>query len=52
MSGTTSVSETARAEAGSTYRFTDRGETSLRGVPGRWHLYAVRRWPAENDRLG
>jgi class 3 adenylate cyclase len=46
------VSEAARAEAGSTYRFTDRGETSLRGVPGRWHLYAVSRWPAENDRLG
>jgi class 3 adenylate cyclase len=22
------------------YRFTDRGETILKGVPGRWHLYA------------
>lgn len=35
------VSEAAKAEAGSTYRFSDRGETSLKGVPGRWHLYAV-----------
>ena len=23
------------------YRFTDRGETELKGVPGRWHLYAL-----------
>jgi class 3 adenylate cyclase len=35
------VSEAAKAEAGSTYCFTDRGETSLKGIPGRWHLYAV-----------
>ena len=35
------LSEAAKAEAGSTYRFTDRGETSLKGVPGRWHVYAV-----------
>jgi len=35
------VSEAARTEAGQACRFTDRGETSLKGVPGRWHLYAV-----------
>jgi class 3 adenylate cyclase len=35
------LSETAKAQAGSTYRFSDRGEASLKGVPGRWHLYAV-----------
>lgn len=35
------LSETAKAEVGSSYRFSDRGETSLKGVPGRWHLYAV-----------
>lgn len=23
------------------YRFADRGETDLKGVPGRWHLYAL-----------
>ena len=37
------VSEAAKAEAGSSYRFTDRGETSLRGVPGRWHSTPSRR---------
>lgn len=35
------LSEAAKTEAGPSYRFTDRGETSLKGVPGRWHLYAV-----------
>jgi class 3 adenylate cyclase len=35
------LSEAARSAAGPTYRFTDRGETGLKGVPGRWHLYAV-----------
>jgi class 3 adenylate cyclase len=35
------LSEAAKAEAGTTHSFTDRGETSLKGVPGRWHLYAV-----------
>jgi class 3 adenylate cyclase len=35
------LSETAKVRAGSSYRFSDRGETSLKGVPGRWHLYAV-----------
>lgn len=29
--------------AGSDLRFTDRGRRTLRGVPGRWHLYAVDR---------
>jgi class 3 adenylate cyclase len=43
------VSEAAKAEAGSTYRFTDRGETSLRGIPGRWHLYAVAAPPNQPD---
>lgn len=28
--------------AGSGFEFEDRGEHGLRGVPGRWHLYAVR----------
>jgi len=35
------LSAAAKTEAGPSYRFTDRGETSLKGVPGRWHLYAV-----------
>lgn len=35
------VSEAAKDRAGSSHRFSDRGETSLKGVPGRWHLYAV-----------
>jgi class 3 adenylate cyclase len=35
------ISEAAKAEAGSGYRFADRGETSLKGVPGSWHIYAV-----------
>ena len=35
------VSEAAKAQAGLSYRFSDRGEASLKGVPGRWHLYAV-----------
>jgi class 3 adenylate cyclase len=43
------VSEAAKAEAGSTYRFTDRGETSLRGIPGRWRLYAVAAPPNHPD---
>jgi class 3 adenylate cyclase len=29
--------------AGTDLRFTDRGRRTLRGVPGRWHLYAVHR---------
>jgi class 3 adenylate cyclase len=35
------LSEAAKAQAGTRYRFSDRGETSLKGVPGRLHLYAV-----------
>jgi class 3 adenylate cyclase len=35
------LSDAARTEAGATLTLTDRGETSLEGVPGRWHLYAV-----------
>jgi len=35
------LSGAAKTEAGPTYRFTDRGEISLKGVPGRWHVYAV-----------
>jgi class 3 adenylate cyclase len=27
--------------AGSGLRFVDRGERSLKGVPGEWHLYAL-----------
>jgi class 3 adenylate cyclase len=40
------LSEAAKAEAGSTYHFADRGETSLKGVPGRWHLYALASSPS------
>ena len=36
------VSEAARNAAGTAYGFTDRGETALEGVPGRFHLYAAR----------
>jgi class 3 adenylate cyclase len=39
------LSEAAREEAGPTYDFTDHGETNLKGVPGRWHLYAVAAGP-------
>jgi class 3 adenylate cyclase len=35
------VSAVAKAESGPAYRFADRGETDLNGIPGRWHLYAV-----------
>jgi class 3 adenylate cyclase len=35
------VSEAAKAEAGPAWAFVDRGETDLKGIPGRWHLYAV-----------
>lgn len=35
------LSEAAKVDAGSSYCFSDRGESSLKGVPGRWHLYAV-----------
>lgn len=35
------LSAAAKAKAGSSYCFSDRGEASLKGVPGRWHLYAV-----------
>jgi class 3 adenylate cyclase len=30
------------AVAGAGYRFADRGEMELKGVPGSWHLYALR----------
>ena len=43
------LSEAAKVQAGSTYRFTDRGETGLKGVPGRWHLYAVAAPPNHPD---
>jgi class 3 adenylate cyclase len=37
------VSESVRTViAGSTVTFADRGEYELKGVPGNWHLYAVR----------
>ena len=29
--------------AGSGLRFADRGNRSLKGVPGEWHIYAVER---------
>ena len=35
------VSEAAMAGAGPSCQFSDRGETELKGIPGRWHLYAV-----------
>jgi class 3 adenylate cyclase len=41
------VSEAAKAESGSSYRFSDRGEMSLKGVPGRWHLYTVAAPPSD-----
>lgn len=42
------LSETARTEAGATTPLTDRGETRLKGVPGRWHLYAVADSPSQS----
>lgn len=41
------VSEPAMATAGTGFRFADRGETSLKGIPGRWHLYAVAEEPTD-----
>jgi class 3 adenylate cyclase len=35
------LSEAAKAAAGPSYGFTGRGERALKGVPGRWRLYAV-----------
>jgi class 3 adenylate cyclase len=35
------VSQAARDADGSAHRFEDRGEAELKGVPGRWHLYAL-----------
>lgn len=36
------VSSTVRdLVAGSRLRFQDRGEHELKGIPGKWHLYAV-----------
>jgi class 3 adenylate cyclase len=35
------VSQAVCDAVGRTHRFADRGETSLKGVPGRWHLYAL-----------
>lgn len=35
------ASEAVEAAAASACRFVDRGETDLKGVPGRWHLYAI-----------
>ena len=38
------VSSTVRdIVTGSRHRFDDRGETPLKGVPGQWRLYALRR---------
>ena len=37
------VSAALRSSAGSSYRFVDRGEHELKGIPGTWHLYAVKR---------
>jgi class 3 adenylate cyclase len=34
------VSQALKSAVSPDYRFTDRGETDLKGVPGRWHLYA------------
>jgi len=42
------VSEAAKTEAGPTWPVTDRGETSLKGIPGRWHLYAVAKPPSQS----
>ncbi len=41
------VSEPAMTTAGAGFRFADRGETSLKGIPGRWHLYAVTEVPTD-----
>jgi class 3 adenylate cyclase len=35
------VSEAAKTMTGSVYDFADRGENHLKGVPGKWRLYAV-----------
>jgi class 3 adenylate cyclase len=36
------VSSTLRdIVTGSRHRFTDRGESALKGVPGQWRLYAL-----------
>jgi class 3 adenylate cyclase len=35
------VSEALRTAVQPAYRFIDRGERDLKGVPGRWHLYAL-----------
>lgn len=35
------ASQAVAGAAGQTHRFLDRGETALKGVPGRWRLYAV-----------
>jgi len=35
------VSQALKTAVEPDYSFTDRGETELKGVPGRWHLYAL-----------
>jgi class 3 adenylate cyclase len=35
------VSEAVVSATSPAYRFVDRGETTLKGVPGRWRLYAL-----------
>ena len=40
------LSEAAKAAAAPGYRFADRGEVGLKGVPGRWHLFAVTALPS------
>lgn len=43
------VSDQAKAAAGPSYRFTDRGEASLKGIPGQWRLYALAEPPTTPD---
>jgi class 3 adenylate cyclase len=46
VAGEVLVSSTVKdLVAGSGIRFEDRGETTLKGVPGEWRLYAVREVP-------
>lgn len=45
------VSATVRdIVTGSRHRFAERGEHELKGVPGRWHVYALSRADAAGDR--
>jgi len=37
------VSDAVKTSVGATYRFADRGTHELRGIPGTWRLFALRR---------